>query len=186
MIKNNERAAEWLRVGIVGKAHGLRGSFFVSGRDELIPASCKTLRVGATAESGSILTITENRWQAGRPILSAKECKRREDAEAIAGQALWMERSQLVVDQNSEYLWVDLPGRQVLTVAGEDFGEVREVYNVGASDILELVDTAGRVYDVPLIADYFDMQSATKPGPLRLAVEASTLDDLCQDNKSST
>ncbi len=181
MIESVDHAAEWLRVGIVGKAHGLRGSFFVSGRDELIPAACKTLQVGSTPATGKILTITESRWQAGRPLVTCREIASREDAEAIAGESLWMPRAQLVVDARTEYLWIDLPHRQVMTLAGSLFGTIRSVYNVGASDVVEIVSSDGRIFDVPLITAYFDLQSVAGGGPLRLSVDATVLEDLCQE-----
>ncbi len=181
MIQSNNRAIKWLRVGRIGKAHGLRGSFFISERQELLPASYKTLRVGPSAESGQTLTITECRWQGGRPVVWCREVTSRSDAEKLVGLELWVERTQLAVDTEREYLWAEMAGRVVKSLSGNDFGVVRGIYNLGATDVIEVDSAGSRRYDIPVVADYFVLSSLPGLGPLQLAVPDAILEDLCQE-----
>lgn len=181
MISANDQSQTWLRVGVVGKAHGLRGSFFISGRDELIPMSYKTLRVGADPESGQVLTITQSKWQTDRPLLDCKEVTRREEAEALTGQILWVQKQQIPVDTKQEFLWADLPGRAVLTPDGQVVGQVVSIYNVGAADVLELRGSDGRLFDVPLLPLYFVMSDLASDKPLRLVVDLEVLQEFAQE-----
>lgn len=167
----------WVQLGIVGKAHGLNGAFFISQREEPLPPQLKELRIGPKPESAPRFTLRGSRMQQGRPILLCEELKSREGAEALLLQAIWCPRAELEVDESSEYLWADLIGKEVVDRSAKPIGTIREIGNFGASDLVRIVDATGKVLELPLVAAYFDMSFRSSDPELRLVVDAELFDE---------
>ncbi len=171
-------ARDWIKLGTIGKAHGLRGAFFISGRDTPIPKSYKTLRVGTSPEDSRACDILETRMQGDRPVLILSIASDRTAIETMTGQALWVERQSVTIDETKEYLWHDLIGRQVLDDAGTTLGVVETLYNTGATDVLTVLGPRGKRVDIPLVGTYLAMDFGRDTGPLSLRVPASTFDEM--------
>jgi len=62
----------------------------------------------------------------------------KEDADALRGVSLFVDRNKLPSLPDDEYYHTDLVGLMVLDTGGNTLGTVREVLNHGASDILEI------------------------------------------------
>lgn len=65
--------------------------------------------------------------------------KTKEDADALKGVTLWADRDKLPVLPDDEFYHNDLIGLEVLDTGGTRLGEVRNVVNHGAGDLLEIV-----------------------------------------------
>lgn len=181
MFSKNQANDSWLKIGRVGRAHGLRGDFFVSGRDEPIPKSYGKLLIGDVPESARPTTIEKLGWLNERPVLKCSLASDRTAAEQLSGQPIWVAASAVQVDNAKEYLWSDLEGRQVNDARGVCLGRVRSVYNAGAGDVIEIEDQVGRLLDVPMIAQYFDMSFTRGESELTLVVTADFFNELWQD-----
>ncbi len=173
----------WLKLGRVGKAHGLQGAFFVSGREDPIPKSYGDLILGSNPESGERFKVRGSRMQGDRPILHFESLTRREHAEQYAGQDIWVERDKVLVNSSTEYLWSDLYGRCVVDSEGTQIGVVHRVTNFGASDILQVKGDQGYL-DVPLIAPYVSLTFDQSP-ELRLLVPAQTFFELWYEQENA-
>lgn len=169
----------WLKIGKVGKAHGLRGAFFVRDRDELVPKAYGTLRVGAEPASAKVARIKGSQWQNGAPLLMLDIVPDRTAAEELVGQDLWVERRKVSLDEEAEFLWSDLEGRKVTDSQDRLVGTLVAIYNTGSSDIAVVENEERGHLEIALIGDYFDMDFSEE-GPIRLSVEASLFDDLWQ------
>ncbi|CAM3128386.1 16S rRNA processing protein RimM [Paracoccus aminovorans] len=62
----------------------------------------------------------------------------REDAEALKGATLWVDRERLPSLPDDEFYHTDLIGLSVYDAGGVLIGKVRAIYDHGAGDILEI------------------------------------------------
>lgn len=62
----------------------------------------------------------------------------REDAEALKGVTLWVDRSALPSLPDDEFYHTDLIGLEVVDTGGAVMGRVHAIYDHGAGDILEI------------------------------------------------
>ena len=168
----------WIQLGIVGKAHGLNGAFFVSQRDEELPDELKNLRIGTIAETAKTFTIKSARWQNDRPVLLCSEISTREAAEAICHQTIWADRDEMEINEEEEYFWSDVIGKKVRDRDGVYFGKITDVVNYGASDIVAVVDAKGRTAEIPFVEFYFDMDFDLDGEEIQMTVLAEVFDDV--------
>jgi 16S rRNA processing protein RimM len=117
-----------VRIGKVGKPHGLEGAFVVeeASEDPERFAEGATLLVG-----GEPARIVESKRAGGRPVI-------RLDRETERGAAIELDRSDLPEPEEGEYYAFQLVGLEVEEVGGESLGRVKEVSSGAANDVLEL------------------------------------------------
>ena len=122
--------SDLVRVGRVGKPHGLDGSFFVEqpSEDEKRFAKGATLRV-----DGEPATVVATKRSRGRPVI-------RLDREAPRGAELSVPRSELPPTAENEYYAFELAGLAVEEEGGggRELGTVAAVQPGIANDVLEL------------------------------------------------
>lgn len=173
--------AELIVLGKVGKPHGLQGAFFVAGRDEPVPLVYRDIKIGTTPQTARPARLTESRMQAGRPLVRCSAAANRDEAEALTGLWLYVERQRAQTAARGVWLWAELAGVELYGSDGQGIGRIDHVYNTGASDVVHVRDGSGRSLDLPLIDDYFDLgASATVLATKRLdlKVPKATFDEL--------
>lgn len=82
-------------------------------------------------------------------IMTIKGVEDRNQAEALRGTKLYVERSQLPDLPSDEFYHSDLLGLEVQDLEGQTIGSVRALNNFGAGDFLEIVDSAYHIYTIP-------------------------------------
>lgn len=173
---------------MVGRAHGLKGAFYVTGRQEPIPplqfvmmAPAGSLKAAGGA-SQKIFQVISAGLASGKPLLRLKEIDSREKAESLRGWHIAAHQGELAFDPQTEYIWHSLLGRSIVDVAGEPLGVVVKVENFNAHDII-IIHGDGRYCDIPFVRAYVEMEF--DPGnlsePLRLRVEGSAFAELWYD-----
>ncbi len=180
----NLRSSSWVVVGEVGRAHGLRGHFFVSGRTEPIPKNCKQLFIGRDPENGlgRLIVINENRQASNQGgLLALKGVVDRSQAEELRGQTIWVQREDLELDETDEFFWSDLLGKPVIDNAGHVLGVIDYIDNYGASDIVSILSEDARRLSIPLVSQYVDMNFSAQPERLLLKVSSSVFAELWDD-----
>lgn len=177
----SESADSWVKIGIVGRPHGLGGAFFVSRRKDSIPKSYKEVRIGDRADQADTFKVKTSRMQAGRPLLHLESHRRREAVEPLVGSSIWVARHIMEIDTTSEYAWHDLIDLKVTDNAGTILGKIINVANFGASDIITIVDDAGRSLDIPIVGNYVLVEEISKGENVKLAVSKDVFDSLWTD-----
>jgi 16S rRNA processing protein RimM len=120
--------ADLVRVGKVGKRHGLAGAFFVEDASE----DPKRFAVGGEiVVEGRPAKIVESKRSGGRPVI-------RLDREVGRGAVIEIERSDLPPPEEGEYYEFQLIGLEVLEEGGGVLGRVLEISSGPANDVLEL------------------------------------------------
>jgi 16S rRNA processing protein RimM len=117
-----------VRVGKVGKPHGLEGAFVVeeASEDPERFVQGATLLVG-----GEAARVVESKRAGGRPVI-------RLDREVPRGTALEVDRDALPEPGAGEYYAFQLVGLDVEEEGGAKLGRVAEVSSGPANDVLEL------------------------------------------------
>ncbi len=132
----------------VAGAHGLHGEV----RLRLFAETLDSLRRHARFEAGGrTLTLTALRPGPSGPIARFAEVCDRTAAEALRGALLSVPRASLPPLPEGEIYWHDLIGLAVALPDGTPAGQVVDVMNHGASDILEIALGDGRRVLVPLV-----------------------------------
>jgi 16S rRNA processing protein RimM len=117
-----------VRVGRVGRPHGLDGAFVV----EEASAEPERFAVGATVSvDGEPAVVVERKEAGGRLVL-------RFDRDVRRGQLLTIPRAALGDLPEDEYYVADLVGLEVSEEGGRTLGRVAEVVPGVANDVLEL------------------------------------------------
>jgi 16S rRNA processing protein RimM len=137
----------WLRAGVVGRAHGLDGSFHV-----IEP-------VAALLELGGEVRLGDARWQIARlaghdarPIVRLEGCDDRTAAEALRGLELLVARDAAPELEEDEWWATDLEGCAVRD-GSREVGVVARLLALPSCEVLEVSRPAAPDLLVPLVSD---------------------------------
>jgi 16S rRNA processing protein RimM len=138
----------WLRAGVVGRPHGLDGSFHVA---DPVPALLE-LGTDVRLDSGQ-RRIVRLAGHEGRPIVRLEGCEDRNAAEALRGQELLVARVDAPQLEEDEWWATDLEGCAVRD--GErEVGVVARLLALPSCEVLEVSRAAGGAdLLVPLVRD---------------------------------
>ena len=148
-----------VRVGVVARAHGIRGELVVEADGETL--AC--VRPGATVWLGSdrfATEVTKIRLHKDRWLLALEALGDRTAAEAWRGAAVKVRADQLPELGDSEVWADDLVGYRVLQVDGSLVGVVRAVITAVPYDLLEL-KCGGATALVPMVRAWLVRLSRT-------------------------
>ena len=123
-------------VGHILGAQGIKGWVKVfsntSPRDNIVNYSPWTLEQGSERRQVKV----SGRSQGKNVLAQLEGCDDRNQAEALSGCRIFIDRAQLPPLQDGEYYWSDLVGLQVESLQGEALGEVDSLMETGADDVL--------------------------------------------------
>ena len=145
-------ARQLLAVGLVARAHGVRGEVSVQPLSEVEARfqAGSVLLVGPAGERR--LTVASARPHGHRLLVKFEEVGDRDAAESLRGRVL------LVPEENAPALppdryWVhEVIGLEVVTETGQSLGRVREVLHNPANDVW-VVQGGGRDVLIPALRD---------------------------------
>lgn len=122
-------ASELVKVGKVGKSHGLDGAFFVEEPSD----DPRWFEVGARLVAGGdeAEVVTTRRGAGGRPVI-------RLDRAVDRGTVLSVPRDALPATADDEYYAFQLVGLEVVEEGGRVLGRVAAVHPGPANDALDL------------------------------------------------
>jgi 16S rRNA processing protein RimM len=139
-------APDWLAAGVVGRPHGLDGSFHVTAaRAALLPLGA-TVRVG-DRHAG----IVRRAGTDDRPILRLAGVETRDAADALRGAELLVPRSAAPTLEEDEWWAEDLEGCRVVD-GDRDLGRVARLLALPSCEVLEVTGPP-EPFLVPLVRD---------------------------------
>ena len=139
-------------VGVIGRAHGVRGEVAVDVRTDEPERRFAPGTVLRTEDAGRAFTVTSAHDHSGRLLVRFAELADRTAAEAIRGLVLVTDvpvRER--PSEAEEYYDRQLVGLEVVTDAGRSVGSVAAVLHLGVQDVLEVATAAGSRL-VPFVA----------------------------------
>jgi 16S rRNA processing protein RimM len=143
---------DYVVVGRIGRAHGLKGEVFVEPRTDEPGrrfAAGRVLRTG----TGS-LTVAGSRTHSGRLVVSFEEIDGRNAAEAARGTELsCLVDPEEMPEDPEEFYDHQLIGLRVETTSGDHVGELERVQHGAAQDLL-VIRTPGREVLFPFVSAF--------------------------------
>ncbi len=124
-------------LGKVGAVYGIKGWLkihsFTEQPEAIFDYSPWSIKLGEKEQS---IEITD--WRKHNNGLIAKFAKLddRDDAQRVVGSEIFVDESLLPELPEGEFYWRDLIGMSVVTDKGYDLGQVSDVMETGANDVL--------------------------------------------------
>ena len=132
-----------LCVGVITGAHGIRGEVKIktfTGVPEAI-ADYGPLR---TKPGDRSFVIVRHRIQKGQVVAALKDVKDRNNAEALKGTELYLDRQALPeLEDEEEFYHADLVGLEARLEDGTVFGQIAALQDFGAGDVIEIRPAGG-------------------------------------------
>ncbi len=148
------KSANWVVVGRLVAAHGVRGELKVQSHTEEMERLLDFPQWSLGEEAGSLrqLSLISGRATAKGLIVRLAGIDDRDAAQSLAGLDIWVPRSELPKLEEGQYYWADLEGMTVITEDGEELGEVSHLFATGANDVMS-VQLQGAERLLPFIPD---------------------------------
>ena len=173
---------KWLKVGKVGKSHGLRGAFFVSGREEGLSTDVSSVKIGDNVKTAQGFEVEKITKQSGRPLLKLKGLDNRNQSEEFLHKPIWVQRAEIDLDED-EYFWADVVNKAVSLPDGKIIGKVLGINNFGASDVVEIINEEKQTLMLPFVSQYFDLDASLDNTSLLLVVGNEVIEELWTGGK---
>jgi 16S rRNA processing protein RimM len=131
--------SNYLRVGQIVRAHGVRGDVKVLPLTD-DPARFRKLKTAYLEREGSYLSVAleDVRLQPDAVLLHVSGYDTPEKAEALKNVYLCVDRENAVALGEYTYFVADLIGCETFDTNGRAFGKVTDVLETGANDVYEI------------------------------------------------
>lgn len=144
---------QWLAVGRITRAHGTGGEVALQSLSEVesrfVPGS--RLYVGESVER--VLTVRSVRGpHRGRLLVGFEEVRDRDQAEALAGDYLFVPAAEAPPLPEGEFWPHQILGCEVVTGAGRSLGRIREIIRGPANDVWAAEGDGGEIL-IPALKD---------------------------------
>lgn len=153
-MPTRESAPERILVGVVAKAHGLRGEVVVQALSDApgrFDPGSEYLAIGANGMTRPLVVLESRPFQ-DRLLIRFDGFATREDAEAIHGAELTIGRDQVAPLPEGRYYRFELEGLRVATKGGVHLGVVTAVFGTGANDVIAVKGAGGEIL-IPLLPE---------------------------------
>lgn len=141
-------SAERVCIGVISGAFGVAGEVRLKSFCAE-PTAIADYGLLHTADGSRSFFIKLTRPVAGGLGARLTGVKTKEEADALRGTELFVDRDRLPGLPDDEFYHTDLIGLEALDTGGRPVGQVRAVLNHGAGDILELSQPGGKVLLLP-------------------------------------
>lgn len=147
------KAGDKVLLARIGAAHGIRGEVRVKsfGDD---PLSFTDYGVLTDVTGKQRFEVLRARVQKTVVVTQFKGITDRNQAEALNGLDLYVERDQLPETEEDEFYYSDLTGLPVEDTAGTVLGKVIAVQDFGAGDLLEVRPLRGKSFYIPFTREF--------------------------------
>jgi 16S rRNA processing protein RimM len=143
-------------MGRAAGAFGVAGELKVysHAEDPQVFLRAGTVYIGPNPETARAYTLQSQRPHAGRLLFRLEELGNREEAEALGGQWVYVDRSVLPPLAEDEYYWYQIKGAQVETAGGLKLGRLEAVLDHGAHELWVVKSDEGREAILPVIEGF--------------------------------
>ena len=151
----------FLPIAKIISAHGIKGHVKIS---HFLFDSSNLLKYGKIFDhSGNIVKIKLLGQKPPNLIVQIADINDRDAAEGIQGEFLYIEKAQLpeIKSANSFY-YIDLIGLQLINKVGDEIGQIINVDNFGAGDVIEIRLLNGKIEMLPFNNDTFPQINITE------------------------
>jgi 16S rRNA processing protein RimM len=136
-----------IELGLIGKPSGMNGGLKFRGEPVILELERVYL------DGPGYRAIEDVFEQNSELILFLAGVDSRETAEGLVGLKVYADEAEMPQLEEGYHYYFQLVGRKVF-VDGDLFGEVSDVQDVSAQDLLEIRDSKGKKHLIPLQASY--------------------------------
>lgn len=83
-----------------------------------------------------VYELQEGKLHSNGVVVKFQNINDRSQAELLKGSEIWVAKSELSDLEDDEFYWFQLEGLKVLTLEGEDLGQVKRMMETGANDVM--------------------------------------------------
>lgn len=141
---------EWVEIGVVARAHGVRGWVRVRLADPG-SESLSSIKEVALGDPGRLVRLLEAEADATGYRVLLEGIEDRDAADALRGTSILVPRRALPEPEAEEVYVADLIGCVVVDLEGRELGQVRAVHNWGAQELLAVALADGEEALVPMV-----------------------------------
>ena len=144
-----------IAVGIIRKAHGVRGEASVeiwTDSFERFEELSRVTLVSPDESSTRATSIEALREHAGRALVKFTGIDSPEETQLLHNWTIEIPESEARKLEPDEYFLHDLAGLRLVDASGAERGVVQEAYEGGAGVLLSVKRADGKLYDVPFAA----------------------------------
>jgi 16S rRNA processing protein RimM len=135
-LKLSSKADEWIQVGAVVGAHGVKGGLKISYFAESMAFMAPGRQVLIESDQGRrAFRIVQSQPYKKYVRLVLEQVATREQAEALTGCGVFIAREDLPALEADSHYWVDLIGLSVHSTSGQPLGRVTGIIATGANDV---------------------------------------------------
>ncbi|MGP4713988.1 ribosome maturation factor RimM [uncultured Psychrobacter sp.] len=132
-----------MKIGQLKKPYGIKGWLWVfSDTDERTAIFDMQPWWMKTAAGMKPLTVKAWREQGSGLVAQFEQVPDRNVAETMNGVTLWVEQNVLPETSDDEHYWSDLVGLRVTNEQNEYLGDIAEMFETGAHDIMRVAATS--------------------------------------------
>jgi 16S rRNA processing protein RimM len=147
-------AADDLLIGEVVGVHGIKGNLKVRSYAESPDIFTPDLTL-AVNPPGGVKTTRRIKW--ARPyqrglLMALEGIDSREQAEAMLGAALFIQKKLLAAPEAGTFFWFELVGMRVFTLEDQYVGKVESVFQTGSNDVYVVRNPGGEREEILLPA----------------------------------
>jgi 16S rRNA processing protein RimM len=126
-----------LSIGKIIGVHGLNGVLKVFSYAESTAryTSGMPLHLKDSHGNGFVLKVIWAKPHSKTILLSLEGIRNRDQAQALVGSELFIEKAALEVLEEGTYYWTDLMGLSVYSMTGDYLGEVSAIVQTGSNDV---------------------------------------------------
>lgn len=143
---------EYYRIAAVARPHGVHGGVKLQPLTDST-ARFRGLKQAYLEQDGAYrpVRLSDVAVQPDSVTLRIEGVDSREQAEALRGVYLCVDREHAVQLPPDTYFVADLIGCEVTDTAGNRYGHITDVLETGANDVYEITDEAGKETLVPAL-----------------------------------
>ncbi len=152
-------ADKWVEVGVIGRAHGIRGELYVFFHNHETTLAVPKTRLTAwpsdaqqNDESRRDLKVARLRETPKGWLIFFENIEQREEAAALTNCRLFVKRESLPSLPEGEFYQTDLIGMTAVAESGETVGTIEGFFDNKAHDVCVIRSTAGEIL-VPFIPE---------------------------------
>ncbi|MCX7789692.1 MAG: ribosome maturation factor RimM [Chloroflexaceae bacterium] len=146
---------EFLLIGQIAAPFGVRGQIKVKSFTDRPEHLSRHVRTGYLGDQHTPLTLTGVfEHKPGLLVVTLREITSREAADALRGIEIYIRASEAAPLAEDEYFLHQLIGLQASTEDGQVIGQVREVLETGAGEVLVIARPDHADALVPMVRDF--------------------------------
>ena len=158
-------ASTLMKIGQLKKPYGIKGWLWVfsdtDDREAIFDMQPWWMK---TATGMRPLTVKAWRQQGSGLVAQFEQVPDRNIAETMNGVTIWVEQDVLPEPDEDEYYWSDLVGMRVINEQDEYLGDITEMFETGAHDIMR----------VAAMSDSLDSEERLIPWHKQTVIEVDT------------